>query len=389
MVSKKKKKLVAKKEQLREAENKQFREADSKQHKESENKQFRDAGNSWYPEFSTFREIHDSRRLVEVRKEELDAVGDNLGIFCAASGDIDSRSEVEVLENFCRGTSPTDVIAGKGSAGHQRIVWIDDRNSGSAMEESGDARQYKNPLTATGLFRALEEPRFDHKDLPDAARRLIYITDLSPACIHALVATVSWHQARALRDAISKHLTFQTSIAVKIPSAGITTFQLDLHLPFFILDKSTPPKESLEKFNTKPRRRWTDLSFLKLDTCESQDQEPKEVWGIQEAQISCVVVGFDNWRWVGYGFVDTEIDGVLDDSSDEDLSFDQIAAGKLEITTPIWSPRDYWIQVFEIRIEYIRTKWHCLIQKLEPSVDQYVRDLPQNTLNHYSHDTNY
>jgi hypothetical protein len=355
----KKKKRVAKKEKLR----------------KTDSKPFNDTEKSWYPEFSTFRKIHDSSRLVEVRKEEeLDTVGDSLGIFCAPSGNIGSRFEIELLENFCRSTIARDVIAGKGPAGYQRIVWIDDRNSSSPSEKGGDARQHKNPLTATGLYRALEEPRFDHKDLPNAARRLIYITDLSPACIHALVATVSWHQARALRDAISKHLTFQTSIAVKISSDGITAFQLDLHLPFFILDKSTPPNACLEKFNTKPRRRWSDLSFLKLDACESQEQEPKEVWGIQEAQISCVITGSDDWQWVGYGFVDTEIDGVLADSSDIDLSFDQIAAGRLEITTPIWSPREYWLKVFEYRIDYVRLQWNYLIQKLEPSVDQYVRD---------------
>jgi hypothetical protein len=356
MASKKRrKKLVAKKDQLRKAD-----------------KPFSNAEKSWYPEFSTYRKIHDNRILVEVRKEELHTFGDNLGIFCAASGNIGSRFEVEVLENFCHGANPTDVIAGKGPAGYQRIVWIDDRNSSSSSEKRGDARQHKNPLTATGLFRALKEPRFDHKDLPNAARRLIYIADLSPACIHALVATVSWHQAPALRDAISKHLAFQTSIAVKISSDGITAFQLGLHLPFFILDKSTPPKASLEECSTKPWRQWSDLSFLKLDACESQDQERREVWGIQEAQISCVITGFDNWRWVGYGFVDTEIDGVLADSSDEDLSFDQIAAGRLQIATPIWSPREYWLKVFEIRIDYVRLQWHYLIQKLEPSVDQYV-----------------
>jgi hypothetical protein len=367
MASKKKKrKSVAKKEQLREADNKQFSDGEK----------------TWHPKFSTFRKIYDSKRLVEVMKKELGAFGDNLGIFCAAAGNIGSRFEVEVLENFCRGTLPIDVIAGNGLAGHQRIVWIDDRNCGSALESGGEARQHKNPLTATGLFRVLDEPRFDHKDLPNAARRLIYITDLSPACIHALIETVSWHQAPALRSAISKHLAFQTSIAAKITSNGIAAFQLDLNLPFFILDKSTPPKETFEKFNTKPPRKWLDLSFLKLDTHQSQDQDPKEVWGIQEANISFVITGFDNWQWVAYGFVDTEVDGVLADSFNDELSGDQIAAGRLQISPPLWCPREYWLKVFEFRIDYVQQQWQYLIQKLEPSVDQYVCDLSQNPLNH-------
>jgi hypothetical protein len=358
-----------------------------KRSRKAEAKQFDEEENNWCPEFSTFRKIHDDKRLVDVREEQLDAVGNNIEIFFATSGNMDSRSELEEVKDFCRDESLTDVITGKGPAGLQRIAWIDDRNSGPYLGSKA-ARDYKNPITATGLFRALEEPQFNHKHLPDAARRLIYVTDLSPACIYALIATATWLQANALRDAISKHLAFQTSIAVKIPSDGITTFQLDLHLPFFILDESAPPPEPLKGSSVKPRRRRIDLSFLKLDPSEPQRevQEPKEVWGIQEAQISCVVAGTDNWRWIAYGFVDTEIDGVLAESSYDELSFDQIAAVKLKANTPIWSPRDYWIRVFEIRIDYVSKQWLYLIRKLEHSVNQYVRALSRNILNPPSND---
>jgi hypothetical protein len=84
------------------------------------------------------------------------------------------------------------------------------------------------------------------------------------------------------------------------------------------------------------------------------------------------VAGTDNWRWIGYGFVDTEIDGVLADSDPEEWKFDQIAAQQLEVTTPIWCPRKYWIKVFEFRIGYVRKQWLHLIGILEGSVNQYV-----------------
>jgi hypothetical protein len=121
---------------------------------------------------------------------------------------------------------------------------------------------------------------------------------------------------------------------------------------------------------------------MKLETCESQgeDQEPNEVWGIQEAHISCVVTGTDNWRWIGYGFVDTEIDGILADSDLEELKTDQIAAGKLHTTTPIRCAREYWIKIFEIRTDYVRKEWLYLIGKLERSIDRYVRSLSQTFL---------
>jgi hypothetical protein len=326
--------------------------------------------NSWQPEFSIRRKFFNDTTYASERM--IDGDEDILGFF--DSMDMASPCEVEVLEEFCRGISLEDLASGRGAAGCRRAVWLDDRCGDLDLIGSGQARQYINPLTATGLYRALKQPRFNRKDEPDAERRLIYITDLDPAYITALAATASYQQASVLRDAICQYLSFQTSIAVKFPRAGCLFFQLDLHLPFFVLRKATPPEASIGKANTKPRRRWTDLSFLKLNSPESQGHcLPNEVWGIHEVQISCVVTGSDEWRWVAYGFVDTEVDGLLTDLSETDLSFDPIAAGEMQASYPIWRPRDYWLKVLGIRIEQVRREWEYLLYKLELGVQKHVR----------------
>jgi hypothetical protein len=329
----------------------------------------------WYPEFTRLRKLDDKKAVVD-DKEEVNADGDDLGNFLRDCEDTASQCELETINRFCRGTSLKDVKEGESVAGFQKNVWLDERTSAPDSKDSGDARPNENPLTATGLFRALAKLRYDHEKLPDAARRLIYIVDLSPSCVYALAATASWHQAPALRDAIYNHLAFQSSIAVKTPSAGLLTFQLDLHIPFFILSKSTPPEQPTGKANSKPYRRWTDLSFLKLDTeaPSAQEQAKGEVWSIQDAQFSCVVTGTDEWRWTGYGFADAEIDGFLTGLSNDDLRFDQIAAGGIDAEIPIRSPRDYWIKVFEIRIEFTRKAWDYLVFKLEDAIGRHVRD---------------
>jgi hypothetical protein len=264
-------------------------------------------GNSWCEEFSTPRRLDGEQRLVEARKK-LDADGDDIGIFFFDYRNTTSPLEVEVMKNFCRGTNLRDVEEGQESAGNQRSVWLDERNSAD-LEGSGYVRYHDNPLTGTGLLRALDQPRFNHDNLNDATRRLIYIADLSPACIQALAATASSLHAGALRNAIYKHLLSLVSIAVKISSAGCLTFQLDLHLPFFILRRSAPPDESQATVNKKPRRAWTDVSFLRLDRLKSelQPREPKEVWGLQEAQMSFVVTGENRdiyaiWCGTGVGW---------------------------------------------------------------------------------------
>jgi hypothetical protein len=342
---------------------------------------------TWCSEFSELRTVNEET-LAEVKKKVEADLGDLPNLFML-SGNTDSPLEVEVLEDHCRGTSIEDVKAGKGRAGIERVVWIDERKGFPGLKGRGDAREHDNPLTATGLFRALEKPRFDDKNLPDAARRLIYIMDGDPSCIQALAATVSDHQARVLRSAIHQYLKFHALIAVRIPSSGFLTFQLDLHLPCFILSKSTPPEEFAGKVNLKPQRNWTDLSFLELERFDLRPKEPMEVWGVQEAQFSFVAAGSDCFQWLGCAFVDAEIDGILAEAFEEDLTHDQIAAGEIQASYPIWTPREYWIRVFEIRSGYVSNQWDYLIHKLELGINQYVRDQFHSTLSYTCDDADY
>lgn len=328
--------------------------------------------NSWPPEFSAQRRIRDNKREVEA-KQQLCAEGDDLQVFFTDSGDTASEFEIEVLRDFCRITSPKDRQDRIATAQNRRSIWLDDRCAGPELKGRGNARGYDNPLTAVGLSQNLSRPRFNDKALPDASRRLICITGPDPPSIQALVETASCIDTPALRDAIHNHLTFQTSLAVKIPSAGIRTFQLVLHLPFFLV-RPSPPEDLAGRFNGQPPRHWTDLSFLQMHA-KPGERDSENSWGICEAQISCVVTGWDDHRWVGYGLVDSGIDDGVDGLSDVDLSFDPIAGGgELEAALPIWRPRDYWITILEIRIKRIRKEWAWLIYKVRRGVNQYVRD---------------
>ncbi|TVY59342.1 hypothetical protein LCER1_G000736 [Lachnellula cervina] len=331
-----------------------------------------DLRQSWHPHFSSLRRIAAPDTHVEIMKR-LGVDGSELDMFLGSYEDTQSRCAAEVVEEFCRGVCFGDVVRAKGRAGQWRSAWLDDRSCIPELEGRGNARQYENPLSATGLYRALKRKRFEDDDSPDAARRLIYITDLEPAYIHALAATASSRQVPVLRNAIYRHLRFQSSIEVSVPSSGFLTFALHLHLPFFLI-RDTHPNEPITGVNTKPSRNWTDLSFLQLDNPKSQDQESNKVWGMYEAHFSCVITGSDEWRWVGYSFVDAEIDGFLHESSEEDLSFDPIASGRLEANLPIWRPREYWLRVFEIRIEQVRIELEYLIYKVDAGFYRCVKD---------------
>lgn len=136
--------------------------------------------------------------------------------------------------------------------------------------------------------------------------------------------------------------------------------------------KRPPPHVSNGTIKTKPPRRWFDLSFLNFDGLESEAQDPTEVWGMQEAQISCVISGIDDWLWVGYRFVDSDVDGFLADFPKEDMQFDQIACQRLDANRSIWQPRSYWVKIFELRIASIGKQWEFNLYKLQCAIDAHV-----------------
>jgi hypothetical protein len=111
----------------------------------------------------------------------------------------------------------------------------------------------------------------------------------------------------------------------------------------------------------------------------SSESRNQEVYRIYEAQVSCVVYGYDEWQWTACAFIDTEHDsGDLYDSQsdhdviDEEADEDPIATG-LHANKPIWRPRQYFAKTFEINIEEVSQEWHQLVHKMEVDIIAYVR----------------
>jgi hypothetical protein len=115
------------------------------------------------------------------------------------------------------------------------------------------------------------------------------------------------------------------------------------------------------------------LSFLKLQVPKSKD--PIKKFGIHEAQISFVICGADNTRWVVYAFVDTDSDD--EELEDEILSYrefhaDPLSDGELDANCPIWDPREYFLRIVEIRMVQVLKEWKYLARTVERSIRKYV-----------------
>ncbi|KAJ4301025.1 hypothetical protein N0V90_003114 [Kalmusia sp. IMI 367209] len=228
-------------------------------------------------------------------------------------------------------------------------------------------------FSSDALHSILNETRFEDSAHTDTYRQLIHITHLDENYIRVLTKTAWFHQAEALRDAIYKHVDRKASLRVYIPGT------------------------------TKVRNAWSDLSFLGLD---SNDSDGGGEYFVSELHSSFIICGWDESKWAAYGFTNSDFDDddegeeeeeeeeedqdgekassktfdedyhTLDDADDnydlyttesaleDHLAFD----GKYRRITPqersVWDPRLYFLEATDNRVRMVREEWAYLVNKI-------------------------
>ena len=148
------------------------------------------------------------------------------------------------------------------------------------------------------------------------------------------------------------------------------------HLPYYAWRGSKIAyKDNRRDVDSKPLRKYRDLSFLKLDSSESPSF-------LYEAQISCAVAGSDGWKWVAYCFVDTYFDAGEntretvqsyhnDSPGDKHIRMDPLTFGVIDAGKSIRNPREYFLMVFQIRINQVKREWQQVVAKVQQSIREY------------------
>jgi hypothetical protein len=52
---------------------------------------------------------------------------------------------------------------------------------------------------------------------------------------------------------------------------------------------------------------------------------------------------------------------------------DPLAAGQINAHEPIWTPREYFLKVFQVRMHQILREWNYIADKVDEGVKQYVQ----------------
>ena len=106
---------------------------------------------------------------------------------------------------------------------------------------------------------------------------------------------------------------------------------------------------------------------------------------LHEAQISCVVTGSSNYRWVAYFFNATffeedenreSVEALEQERQQEEglpcLDRDPVPADDCPAAPPIRAPRRYFLRVFKSQMGRVTYEWREVVSRLEGIVGEYV-----------------
>ncbi|KAF5577054.1 transcription factor SEF1 [Fusarium pseudocircinatum] len=153
--------------------------------------------------------------------------------------------------------------------------------------------------------------------------------------------------------------------------AGPLIFGLEFHLQYYVWCEGGPQfHDSRKKRNGKPLRQSRQPYYLKL----GDENEPQV--HIYETQVSCLIAGIDEDSWVAYQFVDTYYQGEKPLAQDEQhgVKPDPLTGGLFDANLPIWTPREYFLIVYECRLKQVRHAMHNLIARLLLRLEPYTQD---------------
>ncbi|KAK7426001.1 hypothetical protein QQZ08_007449 [Neonectria magnoliae] len=191
-----------------------------------------------------------------------------------------------------------------------------------------------------------------------------------------LASTASREQAPFLAEFFYKYLGSKTSLGIHRPPKGIARFALEFHLQFYVWKEEDELQEDTRKNRSgKPLRRARKLQYLDIE-----DSEEGISANIYEAQISCLVTGLDHDSWVAYLFIDTYYQGkksyesVDRYGSQQGFRQDPLMAGTGDADIPIWTPREYFLPLYEARLGQMKYATQNLIARLLGKLEPYIHD---------------
>ncbi|KIX04584.1 uncharacterized protein Z518_05454 [Rhinocladiella mackenziei CBS 650.93] len=133
-------------------------------------------------------------------------------------------------------------------------------------------------------------------------------------------------------------------------------FVMEFHLPYYALrlgDQISDPRNLRRSYKMLAR----------------EDRESEQMF-YYEAQISCLIIGVDDFYWTAYCCVDTFFGSETTPERYLTQNIDAPRGGKLA-SSPDWDPRGYFLHVLSRRFMQVTAEWGNLVNELNARLDTY------------------
>ncbi|KAK5182252.1 hypothetical protein LTR44_005263 [Exophiala sp. CCFEE 6388] len=103
---------------------------------------------------------------------------------------------------------------------------------------------------------------------------------------------------------------------------------------------------------------------------------------LYEAQISCVVAGFDEWTWTALCLQDSYFEGKAGENAQQYSKDDKAGAntnpflrpGLTEAGLPFHKARQFFLRIFSVRLKQVRKEWRNIVTNIKNSVSKYEKN---------------
>lgn len=318
-------------------------------------------------------------------------------------GRLKSSAPATAVQRFCNGVTWADFRCAEASDARSRGT----TSTGVGGPSSGDRPSAPSALSAFDLYRQLlpkslppkkgsldrdtifevdrttsSEHQYrqhdeNHTDEPDTDmlacdRQVIFINNLDPMSVWALIGTTPSHQVGFLRHTLESHLCRTTSIAVEFAYRGLESFTMAFDLSHISLTKS----EAFASETLKPTRKTViqkdlDASFM--------DWRSNQSVILHRSHISCTFHGHDLTRYKVLCLVsscgDASAETVEHYIRSEAAQHNDPCVSQNEgsMTTEVADfpnePREYWLSVLNERLGIAVDDWKAVRRFLQDSVE--------------------
>ncbi|KAF6826786.1 hypothetical protein CPLU01_09454 [Colletotrichum plurivorum] len=197
--------------------------------------------------------------------------------------------------------------------------------------------------------------------------------------ILSLVGSSPESLARQLCDFIFRYACSRAVIGISFATDGPRTFSLEFSFPLRVWrsTKTLMLDKRIKRSDGESMRSSTDVTYFR--DLAGTNLDPDTVDGVYASQISCLVSGYDQWRWTALMLIETWFEEVDDDPSrdmvssyandmEDGMLLDPFSQGRDDMAKSLLFPRYHFLRTMQVRLTQCKDEWENIFSKVQRAI---------------------